>query len=192
MRKTIFRGATLLILMLTATIGRSQSPATSAEFKRAFLNAINNTRQQGCNCGSKWMPPAPPLVWNTNLQKAAYGHAKDMNDGHYFSHDSKDGRSMQDRIVFAGYYFKGYQSFNVGENIAFGQQSIQQVMDEWFKSEGHCKNLMNPLFKEVGVVQYNDYWVQDFGGRVEWPPEIKKQIESGKIKVGDAVMTTHH
>jgi uncharacterized protein YkwD len=38
-------------------------------------------------------------------------------------------------------------------------------MAEWFKSEGHCHNLMNPAFKEVGIVQYNDYWVQDFGGR---------------------------
>lgn len=137
------------------------------------------------------MPPAPPLTWNTYLQKAAYGHAKDMNDRHYFSHNSKDGRSMQDRIVLAGYIFKGYMNFTVGENIAYGQQSIKQVMDEWFKSEGHCHNLMNPSFKEIGIVQYNDYWVQDFGGRVAFPETVQKQLDNGQVKVKQHVVTSN-
>jgi len=129
------------------------------------------------------MRPAQPLIWNNLLQKAAYGHAKDMDRHNYFSHTSKDGRTMEDRIVFAGYVFKGYKSFVIGENIAKGQQSIRQVMDEWFKSEGHCKNLMNPNFKEIGIVEYNDYWVQDFGGRESFSPAEQKAIKSGAIKV---------
>ena len=90
---------------------------------------------------------------------------------------------MEDRIVLAGYYFNGYKSFMVGENIAFGQGSISEVMNGWFKSEGHCMNLMNPDFKEVGVAEYNTYWVQDFGGRVPFSEEQQKLIKNGKIRI---------
>jgi uncharacterized protein YkwD len=129
------------------------------------------------------MQPAPPLVWNDNLELAAIGHANDMYSRNYFSHTSKDGRSMEDRIVFAGYIFKGYKSFAIGENIAMGQQSIAEVMQGWFKSEGHCRNLMSATFKEVGVAAVNNYWVQDFGGRESFSGEQQKMIKSGKYRL---------
>src|SRR4051812_42645715 len=106
MRKLIFGGVLLLMLTLIVNTARTQyRPPTAESFKQEFLNYINTTRAKGCNCGTKWFPPAPPLSWNVVLQKSAFGHAKDMNDKNYFSHTSKDGRSMQDRIVMAGYVF---------------------------------------------------------------------------------------
>jgi uncharacterized protein YkwD len=167
---------------LTGLKAYSQKSGTE-EFKRSFLEHINNVRAAGCNCGTKYMPPAPALIWNSDLEKAAKVHAWDMSNNNYFSHTSKDGRSMQDRIVFAGYYFNGYKSFIVGENIAMGQQSIDEVMAGWIKSEGHCKNLMNPQFKEVGVAENHKYWVQDFGGRESFTPEQQKMIRSGQLKI---------
>ncbi len=155
----------------------------SADFKSEFLNTINKTRTKGCNCGDTYFPPAPALTWNDKLFNAATGHAKDMSKRNYFSHTSKDGRSMQDRIIAGGYTYKGFKSFAIGENIAQGQQSIAEVMDGWFKSEGHCKNLMNPDFKEIGVAEYKDYWVQDFGGRASFSAEQQKLIKSGKYKL---------
>jgi uncharacterized protein YkwD len=156
---------------------------SSKQFRTEFLNSINATRQKGCNCGSKYFPPAPPLTWNNDLEDAAVGHAKDMARKNYFSHDSKDGRSMEDRIVYAGYKFKGFKSFAIGENIAQGQQSIAEVMAGWFKSEGHCRNLMNPDFKEVGVAEYKTYWVQDFGGRTSFSAQQQKLIKSGRYRL---------
>lgn len=153
------------------------------DFKRTFLNRINAVRAAGCTCGTTYMPPVPPLVWNDNLEKSAQGHAWDMSNNRYFSHTSKDGRTMEDRIVKAGYYFNGYKSFIIGENIAYGQQSIDDVMDGWIKSEGHCKNLMNRGFKEVGVAEDHHYWVQDFGGRESFSPLQQKMIKDGQMKV---------
>ncbi|GAB3912894.1 CAP domain-containing protein [Mucilaginibacter boryungensis] len=172
-----------MLTLIVSTARTQYRPATAESFKQEFLNYINTTRARGCNCGTKWFPPAPPLSWNTSLQKSAFRHAKDMNDKSYFSHTSKDGRSMQDRIVFAGYIFNGYKSFIIGENIAEGQQSIRQVMQEWFASEGHCHNLMNPAFREIGIAQYNDYWVQDFGGRESYSPAEQRALESGQARV---------
>ena len=153
------------------------------EFRREFLENINKVRQKGCNCGSTYMPPVPPLVWNEQLEFAAIGHAVDMSDKNYFSHTSKNGRTMDKRITAAGYTMKGYKSFAVGENIAQGQQSIDEVMKGWFKSEGHCKNLMNRDFRDVGVASYNTYWVQDFGGRQPFSAEQQRLIKSGRYKM---------
>ena len=155
----------------------------NSSFKQDFLYLINKTRATGCNCGNLWYPPAPPLVWNNDLEDAANGHAKDMARQNYFSHESKDGRTMNSRIVTAGYTYKGWKSFMIGENIAFGQTSISEVMAGWFKSEGHCKNLMNPGFKEVGVAEHDKYWVQDFGGRVPVSKEQQELIKSGKYRL---------
>lgn len=175
-----------LILTLALFIGLENAYGQSSgsnRFKKEFLQQINRTRQAGCTCGVTYMPPAPPLTWNNILEQAAIGHAQDMAIKNYFSHESKDGRTLFNRIENAGYIHTGYRSFAVGENIAQGQQSINEVMAGWFKSEGHCMNLMNPDFKEVGVAAYNTYWVQDFGGREEFSPEVQKMIKSGKYKL---------
>jgi len=152
---------------------------------------INKTRTKGCNCGNTYYPAASPLVWNDNLEDAALGHAKDMEKKGYFSHTSKDGRSMSDRIIAAGYYFKGFKSFMVGENIAYGQTSIKEVTAGWFKSEGHCKNLMNPGFKEIGVAKTGRYWVQDFGGRESFSAAQQKMIKEGKYRLIQKEPTNH-
>lgn len=134
-------------------------------FKKEVLNQINQIRTHGCNCGTTYMPPVAPIVWNDRLATAASGHATDMANNNYFSHESRNGDHIQNRFEKAGYNATGFQRYVIGENIAAGQQSIEQVNQDLFKSEKHCKNLMNPAFKEVGVYVYNYYWVEDFGGR---------------------------
>ncbi|RYY28143.1 MAG: CAP domain-containing protein [Sphingobacteriaceae bacterium] len=134
-------------------------------FKTEVLNRINEIRTKGCRCGRTFMPPVAPVIWNDQLTVAAAKHAQDMFNQHYFSHESRNGDHIQDRFQKAGYGTAGFRRYVIGENIAQGQQSIEQVNQELFKSENHCKNLMNPAFKEVGVYVYNYYWVEDFGGR---------------------------
>ena len=129
------------------------------------------------------MRPAPPLVWNEQLEASAFRHAEDMARNNYFSHTSLDGRTMQDRIRMAGYTYKGFKSYEVGENIAEGPQTIAEVMEGWFHSPGHCKNLMNPGFKEIGAGYRDGYWVQDFGGREAFSPEVQRMIKSGRYHV---------
>ena len=129
------------------------------------------------------MPPAPPLVWNDNLAKAAAEHAGDMFTHDYFAHNSKFGKTPMDRAVAAGYSSKGFRRYLLGENIAKGNMTIAQVMDGWIKSPEHCQNLMTQEFKEVGVAQFYSYWVQDFGGRVPFSSSEKNLIKSGRIRI---------
>src|ERR1700761_8411180 len=181
MKRLIF-GILVTMLTLTGVKAFCQKSGTD-EFKSAFLERINKVRATGCNCGTTYMPPVAPLSWNNILQKAAEGHAWDMSNNNYFSHTSKDGRTMEDRIVKAGYRFNGFKSFAVGENIAEGQMSIDEVMAGWLKSPRHCRNLMNAQFKEIGVAENHNYWVQDFGYREPFTPQEQQLIKSGHMHV---------
>ncbi len=151
--------------VVTKTVEKN-SLVEVVDFQKEFLKQLNKLRAEGCKCGDKYMPPAPPLSWNVQLQLAALGHAQDMARNKYFSHVSKSGTKIKDRITASGYTPNGFQSFTIGENIAFNQRSIKEVMKGWKESPSHCKNLMSPAFIEVGIAMQNYYWVQDFGGRI--------------------------
>ncbi|MBB5364686.1 CAP domain-containing protein [Deinococcus humi] len=141
------------------------APTPDTTVGQQVLQLVNAARAQARSCGSTSFAAAPALTLNTQLGQAAQGHASDMAAQNYFSHTSKDGRTFVQRITATGYAFR-----TIGENIAAGQSTPQQVVAGWLQSEGHCRNIMNPSFRELGVGyakggSYGHYWVQDFGAR---------------------------
>ncbi len=128
--------------------------------KAAILQLVNDVRQKGCTCGTTVMPPVAAVIWNDQLAKAGYDHSVDMNTHDYFSHTGLDGSSPGQRIIAAGYHWTSY-----GENIAEGYSTEQIVMNAWLGSEGHCKNIMNGGYKDLGVGRDGNYWTQDFGSK---------------------------
>lgn len=140
--------------------GKTLSEEEVSGSEKVILQLVNDVRKKGCNCGSTAMPAVDTVAWNTKLEAAAKAHAEDMSTNNYFNHTGLNGSTPGDRITAAGYEWKGY-----GENIAKGYSSEQAVVDAWIKSEGHCKNIMNGSFKEMGVAMVNNYWVQEFGVR---------------------------
>jgi uncharacterized protein YkwD len=126
-----------------------------------ILQLVNNVRKSGCNCGSTIMPPVAPVTWNDLLSKAAYDHSLDMQSKNYFDHTGLNGSNPGTRISAAGYSWRAY-----GENIAKGYPSETEVVNGWINSEGHCKNIMNANFKEMGAGRAGAYWTQEFGTRL--------------------------
>ena len=53
--------------------------------------------------------------------------------------------------------------FSVGENIAKGQLTSKQVMEDWTNSPPHRANILHPQFEEIGIGLFGDIWVQNFG-----------------------------
>jgi uncharacterized protein YkwD len=103
------------------------------------------------------------LRTDATLAKVALAHSQDMADHNYFSHDSRNGSSPFQRMKRAGYNYS-----SAGENIAAGFRSPASVVKAWLASPGHCKNLMNRSYDEIGVGYatggiYGTYWTQDFG-----------------------------
>jgi uncharacterized protein YkwD len=137
-----------------------------ANFQADALRLVNAYRAAGATCGSRGsFAPAGALAWNAQLTNAAFGHSSDMASRNYFSHMSADGRSMVDRVEATGYNWS-----TLGENIGGGQRSVEEVVAGWMGSEGHCANLMNPRFTEMGMAcarnessAYTLYWTQNLG-----------------------------
>lgn len=143
------------------------TPTPSGDFAARVLALTNAARAQGQTCGTTAFPAVGALTYNAQLEQAAQGHAADMAAKSYFSHTSQDGRDFSQRITASGYKW-----YTIGENIAAGQTTPETVVAGWLRSEGHCRNIMNASFKELGVgyaanasSSYRTYWVQDFGAR---------------------------
>lgn len=146
----------------------------------AYLAAINQARATQQDCGSRGVFPATtPLAWNDKLYKAAYQHSNDLATSNTFSHSGSGtasdwtgtalGRpsSMVDRIESYEYDWQ-----SLGENIAAGTNTDtpEKVIQQWLDSDGHCANLMNTRYTEIGMAMvkntnatYTHYWTQNFG-----------------------------
>lgn len=151
-------GQTPAVAGFLSTIGVFADDEFSSQ---QMLDQINAMRAKGCNCPDGiYYGPAPALTWNDKLASAAERHAKDMNSKSYFSHIGKDGSNFTDRVSRMGYDWQ-----LVAENIAMGHRSTAEVVRAWSKSNGHCQNLMNPNFTEMGAARSGAYWVQELGAR---------------------------
>jgi uncharacterized protein YkwD len=80
-------------------------------------------------------------------------------------HTGRDGSTPQQRIGATGYSW-----VEAGENLASGVMSADAVVAGWLQSPGHCANLMEPAYTEMGVayaVNPRDaagiYWALEFG-----------------------------
>ncbi len=126
------------------------------------LQLVNNVRALGTRCGGELFGPAPPVTLSGTLSGVAFGHASDMAEHNYFEHQDLQGKSPSDRVRATG-----YQEKLVGENIAYGPKTVDEVVQGWLDSPGHCENIMDPRFAEMGVgyaasrdSKHALYWVQ--------------------------------
>jgi uncharacterized protein YkwD len=112
---------------------------------RAVLDMVN---QQRAAAG------VAALTWDDTLAASAKIRATEIVVK--WSHTRPDG---------SAWYTSGAQT-EMGENLAYGQTSTQQVMNEWMASQGHANNILRSTFTQMGVSCYicngTYYWVQHF------------------------------
>ena len=144
---------------------RMTCTASIEEFEATFLTLLNNARAEPRQCGTTSHEPAPEIRWNDSLHTAAVRHSIDMTENDFFSHTGSDSSSVADRVDAAGYPWQ-----TVGENIAAGQRTAKEAMDGWLSSPGHCRNIMNPEYRDFAVTcvqktptEYTTYWTNVFG-----------------------------
>jgi len=142
-------------------------PAGNTALEDAVIARVNQIRAVGAVCGSKAMPPVPPVALREEFRVAARAHSKDMATRNYFDHNNPEGKGPADRIRAAGWLNPGYS----GENIAAGNPTAEGTVNQWLKSQGHCENMLDKDFKMLGVgyfqnpgAKYTHYWTQNFGG----------------------------
>lgn len=106
-----------------------------------------------------------PMKRDAELEQTAKTRAREIAQS--FSHTRPNGQSC----------FTAYPDLKgVGENIAEGQESGQEVTDDWketndpYSGQGHRRNMLSPKYNAVGIACYvapdgTPYWVQAFGTR---------------------------
>ena len=153
MKKLFF----LFLALLSLQCSKSQDSETTGSSSNKMLTLINQQRQKGCNCGSNYFKPVPPVKWNKTIEKVAKAHSDDMRRRNTMTHYGKNGETPGNRLSKAGYKWSTW-----AENVAMGQQNEEEVMKSWLSSPGHCANIMNPNVTEVGAAHSGDYWTQLF------------------------------
>lgn len=143
--------------------------------RQELLQLVNYYRVKGCNCGSTYYPPTKPVVWNDLLTKAAQIHTDDMKKNNYLNHIGSNGSNPGQRINSVGYNW-----YACSENIARGFSLERDVVEGWIRSESHCKNIMNPIYQEMGIATNDTYWTQLFGTKQKKDNVFLKLFRSRK------------
>lgn len=117
------------------------------EARQSFEHQNERRREQG----------TAALVWNDALYESAKIRAAEIVK--QFSHTRPDGSSCFTAV--------SGQWRNLGENIAYGQRTAQEVTQAWYDSEGHRRNMLREVFTSAAVACYEyqgkKYWVTIFG-----------------------------
>lgn len=163
--------------------------------RRCFLLAGSATLLSGCSSLSTITPPGAtspqqlsqatmvsainaarrangghaPLRYNLQLESAARSQAELMASKDQLAHDL--GVTLRQRVTAAGYLTA------VGENLAGGQQTLEQAIEGWLNSPGHRATLLSDKFVEFGLAvsrvaagrksRYGIYWCFIAGGPFE-------------------------
>jgi hypothetical protein len=124
------------------------SPAIIAFDANALLCLVNQERARAY---------VAPLKLCTKLNTAAQRHSEDMAQGNFMSHTGSNGSNVGQRIDATGLSYRGW-----GENVAKGQQSLEEVMKSWMNSSGHKANILGSQFTHFGGGMASNCWTQDF------------------------------
>lgn len=138
----------------------SEPLADLGSVRSLALSRVNDARRRA---------KRPPVAASPSLDAAAQRYAEEMLRGRFYSHRSPEGTVPADRAAAAGYGAFAY----MGENIAKGLYSADEVVERWLGSRGHRENILHPMAAEMGIgVAFGDtpdgfqvLWVQMFGRR---------------------------
>ncbi|APF37352.1 Uncharacterized conserved protein YkwD, contains CAP (CSP/antigen 5/PR1) domain [Chelatococcus sambhunathii] len=110
-----------------------------------------------------------PVMPDETLNAAARQQARAMAEKDVLSHDAAG--SFWSRMNGTG------QRFTHGaENIAMGQRSLDEVMDDWRRSAEHRRNMLQNPASHIGFAHARaggrDYWVLVVGGTAPRGPQL--------------------
>ncbi|MBU1131581.1 CAP domain-containing protein [Patescibacteria group bacterium] len=88
----------------------------------------------------------PALAVNSQLTQAAKNKVIDLLDKQYFSHNSPEGKKFSAWVKEID-----YQYAIVGENLAMGFGTSQQIIEAWMASEKHRQNILMQPYREIGI-----------------------------------------
>lgn len=151
----ITRAEFAVFLTRAIKVSQNDSPTEegSNQFELEVLRLTNEIRvQHGLQA----------LKRDTKVEKVARKKSEDMRDKDYFDHTSPTYGSPFDMLESHGVDYRF-----AGENIAAGQSTPSEVVEDWMNSKGHRENILDPNYTHLAVGyaeggSYHHYWTQMF------------------------------
>lgn len=109
--------------------------------------------------GERTRHGASPLRLNAKLYAAAQAKADDMAAKNYWSHYTPSGEAPWVFVINQDYDYQ-----KLGENLATGFLNEKGTINGWMASQGHRRNLLDPVFSEVGFGIANNPNYSSAGG----------------------------
>ena len=156
----------------TKEIDFSKFNGTVSQMKveaQSIYSSLANTRTTILNKTNEYRREvgASELVLDEKLSMVATIKAIEMAYSNKFDHTRPGGKQW---ITLHEEYMGSslYEYFTYAENIALNNTNDLGACEQWRKSEGHYKNMINSSFKKIGIGKYTlngtSYYVQEFGG----------------------------
>jgi uncharacterized protein YkwD len=182
-RRTSAKGLTLALLAVLALCIALPRPALAASRSHAVSgqSACANANANASSTSAQTLRAAvvclvnqeraryhlPALHEVRKLTTSAQSYTSEMVRDDFFSHTAPNGSTPGARITATGFRWSW-----AGENIASGYPTPLSVVTGWMQSQGHCYNILAPVFSDIGVgvspqavaqATGPATWTQDFG-----------------------------
>jgi uncharacterized protein YkwD len=133
------------------------APAPLSRLDTFLTRLIEVTNEQRIAAG------LVPVSRSVELTASAVAHSDDQAAHKTMGHVGSDGSTLADRVNLTGYHWS-----ELGENVAVGYATPDEVMAGWMLSSDHRNNILKPEFAHIGVaVTAADdgtlYWTMDLG-----------------------------
>lgn len=152
-------------------INKNIEQLTLTEFETHLLIEVNKYRLEY---------NLEPLVLNRNLCDVAQSHADYMSKDNYGHEWATEETMTSGKRIENSDYNKSNNIFTTGENIAYGQRTIKQLMDERMNSPWHKSNILNSDFKDMWIAYTK--WIYTSTRWVKWEWLFFCQVFWAKIQ----------
>lgn len=131
-----------LLFLINPKTASSEASNTSAQREDKInadkLIALTNTTRKDYGLEE--------LKFSQQLSQAAENKAKYILTNSSFDHNGLEGQTFS-------YWIKNvdYDYIRVGENLAINYNNPNDILNAWLESPAHRKNLLNPLYSEIGI-----------------------------------------
>jgi hypothetical protein len=105
-----------------------------------------------------------PLNISPQLSAAAQDKAQDLVKRNYWSHETPEGYPFW---IFADK--QGYDWIYLGENLAADFKTPEGIVNAWFASPSHRKNILNKNYQDIGVGISDNIVVALYGTKNQLP-----------------------
>lgn len=162
MKTTLSVLAICLAAACGGTGGSVSNVPSGVDLSLAAVDSASGGSFQGMLNDVRLATGAGPLIYNSELGKAAQRHADDMYANNFMEHTGSDGSTLGSRIGDTNYNLR-----IAGENIARGYPDEESVLRGWINSEGHQRNNINPEFEDFALAKagsgQQQYWALVLG-----------------------------